>query len=61
MTAWLAALACLGLSGCASVGYYWQAVNGHLSLLQASRPIVSWLQDEATPERLKTRLALAKS
>lgn len=59
MKAWLAALACLSLSGCASVGYYWQAVHGHVSLLQASRPIAAWLQDETTPERLKTRLALA--
>ncbi len=59
MKAWLAALACLSLSGCASVGYYWQAVHGHLSLMQASRPIGSWLQDETTPERLKARLALA--
>ncbi len=47
------------LSGCASMGYYWQAVNGHLSLMQAARPIDDWLQDTQAPERLKTRLALA--
>ena len=56
----LGALLCsLLLPGCASTHYYWQAVSGHLSLMQAARPIDDWLQDAQAPERLKTRLALA--
>ncbi len=52
-------LAGLLLSGCASVGYYWQSATGHLALMQAARPIDQWLDDAQTPERLKERLALA--
>lgn len=47
------------LSGCASMGYYWQAVAGHLELMQAARPVDQWLADDRTSEKLKTRLALA--
>jgi predicted aminopeptidase len=55
----LALLACLLLPGCASLGYYWQAVTGHLELMQAARPVDDWLQDPQAPEPLKQRLALA--
>ena len=33
------------LAGCTSVGYYWQSVSGHLSLMQAARPFEHWLAD----------------
>lgn len=46
------------LGGCASLGYYWQSVTGHLSLMQAARPIEDWLADEASPPALKQRLQL---
>jgi len=59
MRAALAALACGLLSGCASLSYYWQAVSGHLALMQAARPVDDWLQDPSSPEPLKQRLALA--
>lgn len=59
MRAALALLACLLLPGCASVSYYWQAVTGHLELMQAARPVDEWLQDPNSPEPLKQRLALA--
>lgn len=55
------------LSGCASrqglssgVGYYWQSVSGHLSLMAAARPLDDWLQDPTTPPQLKVRLALTQ-
>ena len=54
------AAAALMLSGCGSVGYYWQSVSGHLQLMNAARPVPEWLQDSQTPERLKARLALAQ-
>jgi predicted aminopeptidase len=59
MRAALALLACLLLPGCASLSYYWQAVTGHLELMQAARPVHDWLQDPKSPEPLKQRLALA--
>ncbi len=48
------------LTGCATVGYYWQATQGHLALMQAARPIDAWLTDTATPQRLRERLRLAQ-
>lgn len=47
-------------SGCSTIGYYAQAVNGHLDLLQKSRPVADWLADEATPAPLRERLALTQ-
>ena len=55
------ALAGLGaLSGCSTLGYYWQSATGHLALMHAARPVDVWLQDPATPDPLKARLALAQ-
>ncbi len=47
-------------SGCASAGYFAQAINGHLSLLQAARPIDAWLTDSTTPPDLRERLKVAR-
>ena len=59
-TALLAAAAvCLG-SGCSTVGYYAQAVNGHLDLLQSARPVADWVADPATPPALRERLLLTQ-
>ena len=44
------------LAGCASIGYYAQAVGGHLELMSAARPIDEILQDPATDPALKRRL-----
>jgi predicted aminopeptidase len=55
-----AALAAAGLAGCADLGYYWQSVNGHLTMLNAARPVNDWLDDAQTPAQLKSRLALAQ-
>lgn len=50
-------LAMLGLllSGCATTGYYAQAVNGHLEVMRATRPIRELLQDPATGPGLKEK------
>ena len=50
----------LCLSSCADVGYYWQSVEGHVSLMKAARPIDDWLIDPETPEKLKAKLALTQ-
>jgi predicted aminopeptidase len=47
------------LAGCATLGYYWQSVSGHLSLMQAARPIEQWLEDTRASEPLKDKLRLA--
>lgn len=50
----------LALSGCSTLGYYWQSVSGHLKMLNAARPIGDWLGDAQTPAQLKKRLILAQ-
>ena len=54
-----AAAVCLG-SGCSTVGYYAQAVNGHLDLLQGAKPVADWVADPATPPALRERLLLTQ-
>ena len=61
----LSALLALGLvltalGGCSTLGYYWQSATGHLALMHAARPVDDWLQDPATPDPLKSKLALAQ-
>lgn len=59
-SALVAITAALLLPGCASVGYYWQSVSGHMQMLNSARPVDDWLSDTQTPERLKARLALSQ-
>ena len=54
-----AAAVCLG-SGCSTLGYYAQAVNGHLDLLQGAKPVADWVADPATPPALRERLLLTQ-
>ena len=55
-----AALLVGATAGCSTVGYYAQAAGGHLSLMNAARPIDDWLADPATPETLKSKLQAAR-
>lgn len=48
------------IAGCGTLGYYWQAAQGHVGLMRASRPVSDWLADAQTPERLRERLLLAQ-
>jgi predicted aminopeptidase len=50
----------LCLCSCADLGYYWQSVEGHVSLMKAARPVDDWLNDTQTPEKLKVKLALTQ-
>ena len=54
------AVAVLVLAGCSTVGYYAQAVSGHLGLLTSARPVAQWLDDPATSADLRQRLLLAQ-
>jgi predicted aminopeptidase len=56
----LAGLATALLGGCSTVGYYAQAVNGHMDLMQRARPVAEVLADPATPAPLRERLALSQ-
>lgn len=58
LTMVLAAVA--ALAGCSNVAYVAQALQGHLDLLQRSRPVEDWLADPATPPALHARLELAQ-
>ena len=52
-----AVLVAAGLGACGTVGYYSQSIGGHLDVLRAARPIDDWLDDPATPDALRARLA----
>ncbi len=66
MTRWrwaggaVVAVAALAAGGCSSLGYYAQAIGGHLDLLHRTRPVADWLDDPATPAPLRERLALTQ-
>jgi predicted aminopeptidase len=54
-------VACLWLlSGCSSITYLAQSVQGHLSLLNAARPVEDVLADPTTSDALKARLVLTQ-
>ena len=56
----LALAATLCLSGCSTIGYYWQSVAGHMKIMGSARPVKDWVQDAETPERVRARLELAQ-
>ncbi|MBK9244563.1 MAG: aminopeptidase [Burkholderiales bacterium] len=58
-TWWLLVVPVL-LAGCATVGYYNQAAQGHLALMASARPIEDWVADPATPQALRERLLRAQ-
>lgn len=56
----VAGLAAL-LAGCANLGYYAQAVEGHLAIQQRTRPISEVVGDSTTAENLKRSLSLVSA
>lgn len=48
------------LSGCQSIGYYSQAIGGHLSLMMKREDIQELIQDPKTSDALRTRLRLSQ-
>jgi predicted aminopeptidase len=54
-------LACVGLAGCETVGYYGQAVRGQLEILAGRQRIDDLLQQASTPEPLRVRLRLVQA
>jgi predicted aminopeptidase len=56
---WL--LLALPLAGCETLGYYAQAIEGHLALMEKAQPIDELRTAAQTPPALRERLALAAS
>ena len=54
-----AATVCL-TSGCSTIGYYGQAVGGHLEIVTKARSVPGWIAAEGTEPRLRERLQLAQ-
>src|SRR3990172_414173 len=50
--------AALLITGCASPGYYFQAMSGQMAVAAARRPIPEIMADSAAPRELKARLGL---
>jgi len=48
----------VGLSGCQTIGFYAQAVNGQIAVWRATEPIDSLLENEQTDPALRQRLVL---
>ena len=58
---WILAAAIAALVvGCQSIGYYTQAIGGHLKVMAQARPVSEWLADPATPPELRERLETAR-
>ena len=56
----LIATAIVSLTGCSSIGYYWQGFKGQMQIMQAAQPIDSWLADENLSPALHQRLLAAQ-
>jgi predicted aminopeptidase len=55
-----ASLSVLCLSGCGTMGYYWQSLSGHVKMMNDARPVNDWLADTAVSPKLKERLELSQ-
>lgn len=58
---WLIPLFAFSLTGCQTLSYYTQAVEGQVSLLAARKPITQLLDDGKTAPRLRERLEVVQS
>lgn len=56
----LASLGGCASSGDSTIGYYWQSMRGHLSLMGAARPLQDWIDDPRAQPALRERLELAQ-
>jgi len=56
----ISGLILVALSSCSSVGYYYQAISGHVDLISRERPLDDVLNDPKTSDALKQKLQLAK-
>ncbi|MDP4301960.1 aminopeptidase [Leptothrix discophora] len=57
----LAVTALAGISGCGTLGYYWQSTAGHVRLLNASEPVSEVLARPELSADLRARLLFSQS
>ncbi|WNZ56254.1 aminopeptidase [Microbulbifer sp. MKSA007] len=57
---WLLVLVLLGLYGCETAGYYFQAASGQLRILSARQPIEELVQDGNASDQLQKQLQLVQ-
>jgi predicted aminopeptidase len=48
------------LNGCSTIGYYSQAVSGHMSLMMSGEPVEKILRNHETPPELRGKLSMAQ-
>ncbi len=48
------------LNGCTTIGYYSQAVSGHISLMVSGQPVEAVIADASTPAALRDKLAISR-
>ncbi len=56
----LAVAGLLGISGCGTLGYYWQSTAGHVRLLNAAEPVDAVLQRPDLSADLRARLVFSQ-
>lgn len=64
MGSWFRVFLCLsvvGLSGCSTLGYFWQAASGHLSIMAQAQEIDEVLADDQTPPWLAKQLTYVQT
>lgn len=52
------ALSASALTGCSSMGYYWQAIDGHFDIVSREQPIHKLLQEKQLSPALRHKLEL---
>ena len=52
----LLTIACLGMSACSTIEYYWQAIHGHSSILNRQQPIAELVVNPALDPDLRQTL-----
>jgi predicted aminopeptidase len=50
----------VALSGCSSLGYYWQAIHGHFDIVSREQPITDLLQQTDLDPTLRDKLQLVQ-
>lgn len=50
-----------GVTGCTGLAYYAQSLNGHLNLMSARQDVARLIEDPATPQALRARMASASA
>jgi predicted aminopeptidase len=55
-----AAVLVFGVTGCTTVSYYAESLSGHVKLMAARQDVGKLIDDPATPEKLRARMASAR-